>query len=95
MVEITSSHRSISERFFKFTVYYSMWSVSVINYVLMVAQQLDSQRNPRRKAGPLFQCSLFVSSALSRIEWRLYGLLELTIVHHEERQRLTGGSGRR
>ena len=81
VVEITSSHWSISKRFFKLTANYSMWSVRMTDHMFMVAQQLYSQRNTRRKAGHLFQCSLFVSSALSHIEWRLFGLLALSIVH--------------
>ena len=98
VVEITPGHRSISERFFKLTAHYSKWSVGVTDHMFMVAQQLYSQRNSKRKAGRLFQRSLFVSSAVlsvSRIEWRLCGLLALSVVHYEERQRLTGGSGRR
>ena len=98
VVDITSCHRSISQRFFKLTAHYSKWSVRMIDHMFMVAQQLYSQRNTRRKAGRLFQRSLFVGSAVlsvSRIEWRLCRLLALSIVHYEERQRLTGGSGRR
>ena len=98
VVEIMSGHRSISERYFKLAAHYSKWSVRVTDHMFMGAQQLYSQRNTRRKAGHLFQHSLFVSSAVlsvSRIEWRLCGLLALSVVHYEERQRLTGGSGRR
>ena len=95
VVEITSGHRS--ERSFKLTAHYSKWLVRVTDHMFMVAQQLYSQRDTRRKAGRLFQRSLFVSSfvlSVSRIEWRHCGLLALSIVHYEERQRLTGGSVR-
>ena len=64
----------------------------------MVEQQLYSQQNTRRKAAHLFQRSLLVSLAVlsvSCIEWRLCGLLALSIGHYAERQHLTGGSGRR
>ena len=81
VVEITSGHWSISERFFKLTAHYSKWSVRVTDHMFMVAQQLYSQRNTRRKAGHLFQHSLLVNSAVlsvSLIELRLCGLLALS-----------------
>ena len=51
VVEITSGHRSISERFFKLTAHYSMWSVRMTDHACMVAQQLCTKADIKWRIG--------------------------------------------